>query len=57
MSVWIAKAELIDAMTKAADIRKTVAEAARHGFTGSVQVALQKGDPITLTRFGTIPSV
>ena len=47
------KSELIDAMAASAAISKTAAEAALHGFLGSVQTALKKGDKVTLTGFGT----
>ena len=47
------KSELIDAMAASAAISKTAAEAALYGFIGSVQVALKKGDKVTLTGFGT----
>ena len=47
------KSELIDAMAASAAISKTAAEAALHGFLGSVQAAIKKGDKVTLTGFGT----
>jgi DNA-binding protein HU-beta len=47
------KAELIEAMAKAADITKVQAGAALEAFTDSVTSTLKKGDKLTLVGFGT----
>ena len=47
------KAELIEAMAKAADCTKTQAGEALDGFINAVTVALKKGDKVTLVGFGT----
>lgn len=47
------KAELIEAMAKAADCPKTVAGAALDAFCDSVAMALKKDDKVTLVGFGT----
>ena len=47
------KAELIEAMAKAADCTKTQAGAALDGFTDAVTATLKKGDKVTLVGFGT----
>lgn len=47
------KAELIDQISKDADITKTQANAAIDSFTSSVIGALKKGDRVTLVGFGT----
>ncbi|MBK7762820.1 MAG: HU family DNA-binding protein [Bacteroidetes bacterium] len=47
------KAELIEAMAKAADCTKTQAGAALDGFCAAVTTALKKGDKVTLVGFGT----
>ena len=47
------KAELIEAMAKAADRTKTQAGEALDGFINAVTVALKKGDKVTLVGFGT----
>ena len=47
------KAELIEAMAKAADCTKTQAGSALDGFCSAVTTALKKGDKVTLVGFGT----
>jgi len=47
------KAELIEAMAKAADCTKTQAGAALDGFCASVTATLSKGDKVTIVGFGT----
>jgi DNA-binding protein HU-beta len=47
------KAELIEAMAKAAECTKTQAGEALDGFINAVTVALKKGDKVTLVGFGT----
>ena len=47
------KAELIEAMAKAADCTKTQAGDALDGFISAVTTALKKGDKVTLVGFGT----
>lgn len=47
------KAELIDAISKDAEITKTQANAVIDSFTQSVIGALKKGDRVTLVGFGT----
>ncbi len=42
------KAELIEAMAKAADCTKTQAGSALDGFCSAVTTALKKGDKVTL---------
>ncbi len=47
------KAELIEAMAKAADCTKTQAGAALDAFTDAVTATLKKGNKVTLVGFGT----
>lgn len=47
------KAELIEAMAKAADCTKTQAGSALDGFCSAVTTALKRGDKVTLVGFGT----
>lgn len=47
------KAELIDQISKDAEITKTQANAALDSFTSAVTMALKKGDRVTLVGFGT----
>jgi DNA-binding protein HU-beta len=47
------KAELIEAMAKAADVTKVQAGAALDAFTDSVTSTLKKGNKVTLVGFGT----
>ena len=47
------KADLIEAMAKAADCTKTQAGAALDAFTDSVTATLKKGNKVTLVGFGT----
>lgn len=47
------KAELIEAIAKAADISKAQAAKAVDGVTASIVKALSKGDSVTLVGFGT----
>ena len=47
------KAEIIEQMTKDANISKAVAERALNSFIGSVKKTLKKGNKVTLVGFGT----
>ncbi|MBK9520259.1 MAG: HU family DNA-binding protein [Rhodocyclaceae bacterium] len=47
------KAELIEAIAKAADISKAQAAKAVDGVTAAIVKAVSKGDPVTLVGFGT----
>lgn len=47
------KAELIEAMAKAAECTKSQAGDALEAFCNSVATALKKGDKVTLVGFGT----
>ncbi len=47
------KAELIEAIAKAADISKAQAAKAVDGVTAAIAKAVSKGDPVTLVGFGT----
>ncbi len=47
------KAELIDKISKDAEITKTQANNALDAFTSSVIATLKKGDRVTLVGFGT----
>ncbi len=47
------KAELIEAVAKAADISKAAAERAVNGALGAITVSLRKGQSVTLVGFGT----
>lgn len=47
------KAELIDKISKDADVTKTQANAAIDSFTDSIIATLKKGDRVTLVGFGT----
>ncbi len=47
------KAELIEAIAKAADITKTQAGEALDAFTDAVTGTLKKGNKVTLVGFGT----
>ncbi|MDD3627572.1 MAG: HU family DNA-binding protein [bacterium] len=51
------KAELIDAISKAAGITKKESEIAVNTFTDSITKALKKGTKVTLVGFGTFSSV
>jgi len=46
------KKELIDAISDAAGLPKTVAEKALNAFVSSITKALKKGDTVGLTGFG-----
>jgi len=50
------KAELIDAIAKAAGITKKESEIAVNTFTDSITKALKKGSRVTLVGFGTFSS-
>lgn len=47
------KAELIEAVAKAADISKAAAERAVNGALGAITGSLRKGHSVTLVGFGT----
>lgn len=47
------KADLVAYVADYAGITKKDAEAAINGFTGAVESALKKGDPVQLVGFGT----
>ena len=47
------KAELVAAISEAADISKASAEKALNGFTDAVEKTLKKGGRLALTGFGT----
>lgn len=47
------KAELIEAIVKAADITKAQAAKVIDGVTGTIIKAVSKGDPVTLVGFGS----
>lgn len=47
------KAELVEAVAKAADISKAAAERAVNGALGAITVSLRKGQSVTLVGFGT----
>ena len=47
------KAELIDAMSEAADISKAAAGRALEGMLDAVTQSLRKGDQVSLVGFGT----
>jgi DNA-binding protein HU-beta len=47
------KAELVEAVAKAADISKAAAERALNGALGAITVSLRKGHSVTLVGFGT----
>jgi len=47
------KAELIDAIAQAADISKASAGRALDGVVESIAAALRRGDPVTVSGFGT----
>jgi len=47
------KAELIDKISKDAEVTKAQANAALDSFTDTVIAALKKGDRVTLVGFGT----
>lgn len=47
------KSELIDAIAEAADISKSSAGRALDGIVEAIAGALKRGDPVTLTGFGT----
>lgn len=47
------KAELIDAISNAADLPKATAARALDAFTASITTALQQGDDVSLVGFGT----
>ena len=47
------KAELIEAIVKAADITKAQAAKTIDGVTAAIVKAVSKGDPVTLVGFGT----
>ncbi len=47
------KAEMVDAIAKKADLNKKQADAALKAFCTTVTEALQEGDKVALTGFGT----
>ncbi|QKG67074.1 HU family DNA-binding protein [Pseudomonas sp. B14-6] len=47
------KAELIDAISAAAQVPKVTAASALNAITNSISEALQQGDNVTLVGFGT----
>ncbi len=47
------KAELVAAMSEAADVPKAKAELALNGFIDAVEKTLKKGNKLALTGFGT----
>jgi DNA-binding protein HU-beta len=47
------KAELVEAVAKAADISKAAAERAVNGALGAITTSLRKGQSVTLVGFGT----
>ncbi len=47
------KAELVEAVAKAADISKMSAEKSLDGALNAIKAALKKGDGVTLVGFGT----
>ena len=47
------KAELVEAVAKAADISKAAAERAVNGALGAITTSLRRGQSVTLVGFGT----
>jgi DNA-binding protein HU-beta len=47
------KADLIDILANAADVKKGVVENVLNAFTDAVEKALKEGDKVALTGFGT----
>ncbi len=47
------KADLVEAVAKAADISKAAAERAVNGALGAITTSLRKGQNVTLVGFGT----
>jgi DNA-binding protein HU-beta len=50
---FVNKAELVEAVAKAADISKMSAEKSLDGALNAIKAALKKGDGVTLVGFGT----
>jgi DNA-binding protein HU-beta len=50
---YVNKAELVEAVAKAADISKAAAERAVNGALGAITTSLRRGQSVTLVGFGT----